>query len=82
MDGTAAGRERSRATKARQVRERRAQIVTTIGDYWEEHGYAPTRTEIAKAMGLSPDTVTTHVKALIEEGVLTETGPRTLRLAF
>lgn len=66
------------AEKARRAKDA---IVEAVGQYWDEHGYPPTKVEIAKSVGLGNSTVRRHIQTLVDEGRLTEgDGPRTLRL--
>lgn len=65
------------------VAERREAIVQAVEAHWANHGYGPTRPELAEATGLSEATVSTHVRGLIDDGVLVEPGgSRTLRIGF
>ncbi|QNN53181.1 LexA family protein [Nocardioides mesophilus] len=58
-------------------------LCEAIERYTAEHGYSPTRGELAEATGLGESTVRRHLKSLIAEGRVTEgSGPRTLRLAL
>lgn len=55
-------------------------ILDALDTFIREKGHSPTRAELAEAVGVSKQTVTRHVRALIEEGRLEEgAGPRTLR---
>lgn len=54
--------------------QRRAEIMEFISDYIDEHGYAPTITEISDAVGLaSKSTTHSHLQWLIAEGRLVQT---------
>lgn len=64
-----------------QGRENRARIVEYVVQYLAEHGYPPTRVEIAKGVGLGETITYRHVRTLINEGVLEEPhGVGSLRL--
>lgn len=57
-------------------------ICEAVEEYTNEHGYSPTKKEIAVITGQGESTVRTHVQQLLADGRLTEgKGPRTLRLA-
>lgn len=60
-----------------------ARVLTYVRKYVEEHGQAPTRKEIADALGFSsPNAAQEHLKALDAKGVLsiTGSGAREIRL--
>lgn len=53
----------------RQGEERREQIMAFISGYVEEHGYAPTLSEIGDGVGIaSPNAVRGHLDKLREQG--------------
>ena len=52
-------------------KRRREQIVVFIGDFQQRNGYAPSLTEIAKAVGCSVQTTSKHLAVLQNRGVLT-----------
>jgi len=54
------------------------QIPDYIDRYWQTNGYAPTRHEIAVAVGISAGAVTDYVRLLRKIGVL-EQGNRRWR---
>lgn len=54
------------------------QIPDYIDRYWQAHGYAPTRHEIAADLGISAHAVTDYVRLLRKLGVL-EQGNRRWR---
>lgn len=63
----------------KQGEKRRTQIVTFIRKYMDEHGYAPSISEIGEAVGIvSPNAVRNHLHRLQDEGVL-ELTPRVAR---
>jgi SOS-response transcriptional repressor LexA len=65
------------------ARRRREEILKTIEDFIDEHGYPPTRQEVADLNGCSLETASRQIRTLISEGRLTEgNGPRTLAIAF
>lgn len=66
----------------KQARERREAIIDAIETYLDEHGYPPTKVELAHILGMSDQTVGRHIKALVEDGrLIDDGGPRALRLA-
>ena len=52
-------------------KRRREQIVAFIGDFWQQYGYSPSLTEIARAVGCSVQTTSKHLAILQSSGVLT-----------
>lgn len=57
-------------------------ILSAIEAYIDEHGYSPTKDEIAEVAGIPNSTTRRHIQALLADGRLTEgKGARTLRLA-
>lgn len=77
-----ASSRRPRNPKAvEQGRTNRELIVDTVESFCNEHGYSPTRAQLAEILGLNRTTVSAHVAALLQEGRLEEAGPRTLRVA-
>lgn len=63
----------------RQGEQRREQIMTFIKDYMEEHGYAPTLSEIGEGVGIaSPNAVRGHLDKLRDAGKIDMT-PRIAR---
>lgn len=63
------------------VPQRRERIVLAIEEFWAEHGYAPTRAQVAEIAGLGESTVRAHITALVQEGRLMEDpGHRNLRV--
>lgn len=55
----------------RQGELRRDAIVAAVADFWRAKGWAPTLAEVGEAVGLkAPSTVHSHVKILVEAGVL------------
>lgn len=62
-------------------RQRREEILAAVERFIDEHGYSPTKAELATMIGVSEYTIYSHVKKLIAEGRLEEgPGPRTLRI--
>ena len=68
---------RSRATqppkegkpKVRELTGRQTEVLTWIKDYLREHGYPPSRAELANGLGLSDaSSVTGHLNALADHG--------------
>lgn len=63
--------------------ETRTKILDMIERFTEEHGYPPTKHEIADDLGIAYNTARRHIAVLIADGRLEEgDGPRTLRIAF
>ena len=52
-------------------KHRRERIVAFIGDFRQRNGYAPSLTEIARAVGCSVQTTSKHLAILQSSGVLT-----------
>lgn len=51
--------------------QKQQQVLNTINDYINEHGFPPTVREIGKAMGLkSTSTVHSHLKILERKGYI------------
>ena len=48
----------------------------------EELGYPPTREEMAERLDVSVDTVRRTAQRLLRAGQVTESGPRTMRIAL
>lgn len=66
--------------QAEEGRRRREEILEAIERYIDEHGYSPTKAELAVTLGVSEETIYRHIKKLVAEGRLEEgSGPRTLR---
>ena len=56
-------------TEMRELTEKQGKVLTWIKDYLREHGYPPTRAELADGLGLSdPSSVTGHLNALADHG--------------
>lgn len=68
---------------SQQAQERRATIIQAIVDLTEELGAPPLRTELWERTGYSHHTISKYLKAMAEDGTLTEAprqGERSLRL--
>jgi len=57
-------------------------ILHIIGEYQMQHGYSPSRREIAQALSLSTTPIQENILILVDEGYLTHVPglSRTLRL--
>lgn len=67
--------------QAERARKAKEAIVEAVAQYWDDHGYAPTKVEIAQTIQLGNSTTRRHIQELVELGRLTEgKGQRTLRL--
>lgn len=62
-------------------RDKRRRVLVFVHEFIEEHGYSPTKQEIATHLGVEPKVAAKHVNRLVAEGHLTQgPGPRTIRL--
>ena len=63
--------------------KRQTEVVETIRQYDERHGYAPAVRDIGRQMGISPNGVQGHLDALERKGVITRMPgiARSLRLS-
>jgi SOS-response transcriptional repressor LexA len=48
-------------------------VYTFIKTFIDHSGYAPTKQEIARELGLSVDKVTTHISLLVTHGLIEQT---------
>jgi predicted ArsR family transcriptional regulator len=62
-----------------QAQRDRERILDVLIAFIDENGFSPTRAELGQRVGLSEITVRRHIKTLLDEGLVTEHGPRTLR---
>ncbi|MVF05187.1 LexA family protein [Serratia marcescens] len=55
----------------RKITNRQAEVLAFIRQFKRENGSAPTRREIAEAMGISNNAAVEHIKWLARKGILT-----------
>ncbi|GAA4439603.1 LexA family protein [Phytohabitans houttuyneae] len=78
VDGPAGMAHPARLTR------RQVQIVGFVAEYTGRHGYPPSLREVSRAVGLSPNNVSSvfrHIAALIGQGILARSTPSGARHA-
>ena len=52
-------------------------VLNTVRDYITVHGFPPTRVELAAILGVYPNAVDGHMRALVKKGVMTSMDGKT-----